>query len=93
VNNVEDQDEGDEVVRRDKGAWISGAGLDAADTEAADLLELQARYQRWSLWKGKATGRFWGASPASLGLPLIDAGTVDELAGKIADIESWQAGG
>ena len=88
MNNVEDPDNEDHV-RRDAGGWLSGGSLDSDAAEAADLAELRARFPRWSLWKGHATGRFWGAPPPSMPRALIDAGTLDELAQMITDIETW----
>jgi hypothetical protein len=89
VNNVEEPREDDEVVRRDVGGWLSGSSLDPASAEAADLAELQARFPRWTLWKGHATGRYWAAPPSSMPRALIDAGTLGELALMILDIETW----
>jgi hypothetical protein len=75
------------------GGWISGGSRDPADAEAADLLELQARFPDWHIWRGKHTGHWWAAPPTWAPQALIDAATLGELAPKISDVETWRSGG
>jgi hypothetical protein len=91
VNNVEEPDERDEAVRRDKGSWISGAALDPDEAEAAELAELQAKWPRWSIWKGSATGSYW-ACPPRPGTALLNDPDLGELGRKIHDVAEWSCG-
>jgi poly(3-hydroxyalkanoate) synthetase len=59
--------------------------------EDLTLAALQARWPRWTIWRGKHTGSWWAMPPPGI-LTLVNADDLDTLAGKIADIESWETG-
>jgi hypothetical protein len=59
--------------------------------EDAKLAALRERYPRWSIWKGRHTGRWW-AMPRRPLTALVDAPDLDQLAAKIADVEAWEPG-
>ena len=69
------------------------AGKVSDDKEPDPLGQLEARYPRWQIWRGRASGNLWAMPPR--GHPthhdLISARDAGELAKRLADAE--QRGG
>jgi hypothetical protein len=65
------------------------AGTASDDKEPDPLGQLEARYPRWRIWRGRASGNLWAMPPR--GHPthhdLISARNAGELAKRLADAE------
>ena len=62
---------------------------DRGDDQDGELDRLRRQYPQWRIWRGRATGDYWGMPPP--GHPavreLISASDITELARRLAEAE------